>query len=72
MAKKKAADSSKSAPGLVNIRLQLTAAERDRLRVVAAAAGLPMALWCRHLVRDALGATDGAGKKSGKNSRLPR
>jgi hypothetical protein len=69
---KKKPDPSKSAPGLVNIRLQLTAAERDRLRVVAAAAGLPMALWCRHVVRAAMDATDGAGKKSGKNSRLPR
>lgn len=53
MAKKKARD-PKSAPGLVSIRLQLTPAERDRLRVIAAKAGKPMAIWCRDVVRSAM------------------
>jgi hypothetical protein len=44
----------KSAPGLVNIRLQLTPQERDRLRVIAAKAGKPMAIWCRDVVRAAM------------------
>jgi predicted DNA-binding protein len=52
MAKKK--PDPKSTPGLVNIRLQLTAAERDRLRVIAAKAGKPMAIWCRDAVRAAI------------------
>jgi hypothetical protein len=41
----------KTAPGLVNVRLQLTPTERDRLRVIAAKAGKPMAIWCRDVVR---------------------
>jgi predicted DNA-binding protein len=44
----------KTAPGLVSIRLQVTAAERERLRVIAAKAGKPMAIWCREVVRKAM------------------
>jgi hypothetical protein len=56
----------KSAPGLVCIRLQVTAAERDRLRVVAAASEhRTMAIWCREKVREAMrregGELDGKG-----------
>jgi predicted DNA-binding protein len=55
MAKKQPkGDTSKSAPGLVSIRLQLTPTERDRLRVIAAKAGRPMAIWCRDVVRAAM------------------
>lgn len=59
MTKPKQPDKSKSAPGLVNIRLQLTPAERDALRVIAAQAGKPMAVWCRDAVRAAMATTPG-------------
>jgi hypothetical protein len=38
-------------PGLVAIRLDVTPAERDRLRVLAAGAGVPMSEYMRQLVR---------------------
>jgi hypothetical protein len=38
-------------PGLVAIRLDVTPAERDRLRVLAAGAGVPMSEYVRLVVR---------------------
>jgi hypothetical protein len=55
MPPKKKAD-LKSGPGLVSVRLQLTPEEHARLRVIAARAGQPMAIWCREAVRSAMAA----------------
>lgn len=53
MPKKKA--DPKTVPGLVTIRLQVTPAERDRLRVIAAGSEhRTMAVWCREAVRKAM------------------
>ncbi len=45
---------TKEPPGLVPIRLGLTPAERDRLRIIAAQAGKPMAHYVRAVVREHL------------------
>lgn len=48
MIKTKAPDAM---PKMLGLRLNLTAAERDQLRIASAKAGFPsMAIYCRHLV----------------------
>lgn len=50
-------------PGAVGLRLQLSAADRDRLHVTAAKAGQSMATYLRRLVVEHLDALDAAEAK---------